>query len=116
MTRFGCVVLTTGSRPDDLRRGLQSLAIQEGVELDVVVVGNGWQPEGLPAGVRGIERVDTGIPAGRNAGIPEVGGELVFFLDDDASLDRARRTRTRRREVRRRPAARHGAAARRTDR
>ncbi len=86
MTRYGCVVLTTGSRPDDLRRGLDSLAAQQGVELETVVVGNGWRPEGLPDDVRGVERVDTGIPAGRNAGIGEVGGELVFFLDDDASL------------------------------
>jgi GT2 family glycosyltransferase len=87
MTRIGCVVLTTGSKPDDLRRALGSLAAQEGVELEVAVVGNGWRPEGLPPGVRGVERVvDTGIPAGRNAGIGAVGGELVFFLDDDASL------------------------------
>lgn len=86
MTAFGCVVLTTGSRPDDLARGLASLQAQQGVTLDVVVVGNGWEPEGLPPGVRGISRVDTGIPAGRNAGVPEVEGELVFFLDDDASL------------------------------
>ena len=86
MTDFGCVVLTTGSRPDDLRRGLESLLAQEGVALDIVVVGNGWKPQGLPAGVRAISRVDTGIPAGRNAGVPEVGGELLFFLDDDASL------------------------------
>lgn len=87
MTRIGCVVLTTGSKPVDLKRALASLAEQTGVELEVVVVGNGWRPEGLPAGVRAVERaVDTGIPAGRNAGIGAVGGELVFFLDDDASL------------------------------
>ena len=29
---------------------------------------------------------NVGIPAGRNRGVPEVGGELLFFLDDDASL------------------------------
>jgi GT2 family glycosyltransferase len=28
----------------------------------------------------------VGIPAGRNAGVPEVAGELLFFLDDDAAL------------------------------
>jgi GT2 family glycosyltransferase len=29
---------------------------------------------------------NLGIPAGRNAGVPHVRGELVFFLDDDAAL------------------------------
>jgi GT2 family glycosyltransferase len=87
VTGYGCVVLTTGSRPADLRRGVESLLAQEGVDVDVVVVGNGWAPEGLPDGVRGVGlAVDAGIPAGRNAGVGEVGGELVFFLDDDASL------------------------------
>jgi GT2 family glycosyltransferase len=84
---FGCVVLTTGSRPDDLRRGVESLLAQEGVEVDVVVVGNGWEPAGLPGGVRGVHLPeDRGIPAGRNAGVPHVAGDLLFFLDDDASL------------------------------
>jgi GT2 family glycosyltransferase len=53
----------------------------------VVVVGNGWDPTGLPEGARGVHvPVDEGIPAGRNAGVPHVAGELLFFLDDDASL------------------------------
>lgn len=84
---YGCVVLTQGGRPDVLARALASLLRQREVDLDIVVVGNGWQPTGLPAGVRGIglER-DVGIPAGRNAGVPEVEGELLFFLDDDAEL------------------------------
>ena len=87
MSAFGCVVLTQGRRPDDLRLALESLLRQRGVELDVVVVGNAWEPSGLPAGVRGValER-DDGIPAGRNAGVPHTRGELLFFLDDDASL------------------------------
>ena len=29
---------------------------------------------------------NVGIPAGRNAGVPLVSGEYLFFLDDDASL------------------------------
>jgi GT2 family glycosyltransferase len=31
-------------------------------------------------------REDVGIPGGRNAGVPHAEGELLFFLDDDASL------------------------------
>jgi GT2 family glycosyltransferase len=86
-TRVGAVVLTMGNRPGDLRAGLHSLLGQRGVELDVVVVGNGWEPIGLPEGVRSLGLpTNRGIPAGRNAGVPEVSGDLLFFLDDDAVL------------------------------
>ncbi len=82
---FGVVVLTMGQRPEDLRRGLESVLAQQGVTTDIVVVGNGWVPVGLPEGVRAHGLAENvGIPAGRNAGVPEVTGELVFFLDDDA--------------------------------
>ncbi|MGG7509331.1 glycosyltransferase family 2 protein [Plantibacter sp. YIM 135249] len=83
----GVVVLTQGTRPDDLARGLRSLLVQSGVELDIVVVGNGWVPEGLPEGVAGLALAENlGIPAGRNRGAAKVSGEFVFFLDDDAFL------------------------------
>lgn len=85
--RIGVVVLTQGRRPDDLARGLGSLLAQRDVVLDVVCVGNGWAPVGLPAGVRAVALPENlGIPAGRNAGVPEVAGDLLFFLDDDAAL------------------------------
>ncbi len=84
---IGCVVLTQGRRPAQLAAALSSLAAQQGVELDVAVVGNGWQPTGLPDGVRAVALAeDRGIPAGRNAGVAAVAGDLLFFLDDDARL------------------------------
>jgi GT2 family glycosyltransferase len=84
---FACVVLTQGQRPEELRLALDSLLGQEGVDVDVVVVGNAWEPVGLPSGVRGVGLPeDVGIPAGRNAGVPHARGELIFFLDDDAAL------------------------------
>jgi GT2 family glycosyltransferase len=84
---FGCIVLTQGRRPDELEQAVGSLRHQQGVAVEVAVVGNGWQPTGLPADVRAVGLPeDVGIPAGRNAGVPHVGGELLFFLDDDASL------------------------------
>jgi GT2 family glycosyltransferase len=84
---FGCVVLSAGRSAADLARALGSLQAQRGVETDVVVVGNGWEPAGLPPGIRHVYIPDpVGIPAGRNAGVPHVRGELLFFLDDDASL------------------------------
>jgi GT2 family glycosyltransferase len=83
----GVVLLTQGTRPHDLRRGALSLLAQQGVELDIVCVGNGWVPEGLPDAVRTLALPENlGIPAGRNAGAAVVSGEWIFFLDDDASL------------------------------
>ena len=87
--RFGCVVLTRGNRPEDLARAVESLLRQRDVDLDVLVVGNGWEPTGLPDGVRGHGlATDVGIPAARNVGADRVLGDLLFFLDDDASLQR----------------------------
>jgi GT2 family glycosyltransferase len=86
--RIGVVVVTQGTRPEDLARCLDSLRRQRGVLVDVVVVGNGWTPSGLPEGVRALGLPDNlGPPAGRNAGVPVVAGDLLFFLDDDAELD-----------------------------
>ncbi|SDF88420.1 Glycosyltransferase, GT2 family [Blastococcus aurantiacus] len=90
MTRgpvVGVVVLTQGRRPTDLDRAIRSALAQRGVVTDVVVVGNGWQPVGLPDGVAALGLPENvGIPAGRNAGVPRVTGDLLLFLDDDATL------------------------------
>jgi GT2 family glycosyltransferase len=84
---IGVVLLTQGTRPDDLHRGIRSLLAQQNVTLDIICVGNGWRPTGLPPGVRSLGLpVNLGIPAGRNRGVSEVSGEYVFFLDDDASI------------------------------
>lgn len=84
---IGVVSLSQGTRPDDLARGLESLRAQQGVTLDIVVVGNAWEPVGLPAGVRSLHLPENlGIPAGRNRGAAQVSGEYIFFLDDDASI------------------------------
>jgi GT2 family glycosyltransferase len=85
--RYGVVVLTMGKRPAELHAGVASILAQRDVEVDVVVVGNGWIPTGLPAQVKTLALPENlGIPAGRNAGVPEVDGEFIFFLDDDACL------------------------------
>ncbi|ASD21464.1 glycosyl transferase [Cryobacterium sp. LW097] len=84
---IGVVVLTQGRRPDDLERGIRSLLAQEDVQLDIICVGNGWQPTGLPSVVAALALPENlGIPAGRNRGVEHVGGDYLFFLDDDASL------------------------------
>lgn len=87
MTTVGCVVLTMGRRPAELSRAIESVLAQTGVDLDVVVVGNGWSPTGLPDTVRPVALPENvGIAAGRNAGVPQVRGEFLLFLDDDAAL------------------------------
>ncbi|MBP2374482.1 GT2 family glycosyltransferase [Paeniglutamicibacter psychrophenolicus] len=85
MPIVGVVVLTMGNRPEELDRALRSLLGQRDVLLDVVVVGNGWDPCGLPPNVKAHFLEDNlGIPAGRNAGVPLVSGEYLCFLDDDS--------------------------------
>ncbi|RUQ97694.1 glycosyltransferase family 2 protein [Labedella endophytica] len=85
--RVGVVVLTQGDRPVELAEGIASVLAQEDVVTDIVVVGNGWEPSGLPDGVRGIGlSTNVGIPAGRNRGAAAVSGPFVFFLDDDARI------------------------------
>ena len=85
---FGAVVLTMGRRPDELRAALESLRAQEGVTLDLVIVGNGWDPASSFPDEKTLHLEENlGIPAGRNAGSKIVVGEFLFFLDDDVLLD-----------------------------
>lgn len=81
------VVLSQGTRPTELAKALDTLLAQTGVELDVLVVGNAWQPEGLPDGVRTHhEPENLGIPEGRNVGARLTQGDYILFYDDDAWL------------------------------
>lgn len=88
VNQVGAVLLTMGKRPQELQRALTSLKSQQGVTLDVVIVGNGWNPaEQFPTEKTLHLPENLGIPAGRNAGVAKVSGEYLFFLDDDAYLD-----------------------------
>ena len=83
--RVGAVVLSQGDRPTELARCLTSLLDQRDVDLDLVCVGNGWSPAGLPAGVRTMHLPhNVGIPAARNVGARACAGVLLLFFDDDA--------------------------------
>jgi GT2 family glycosyltransferase len=82
------VVLSQGTRPEELARCLDSLCAQRGVTVDLLCVGNGWTPVNLPPGVRGHALAENvGAPAGRNVGAALTRGELVLFADDDAWTD-----------------------------
>jgi len=88
MPTVGVVVLTQGTRPRELAQALASVLAQRDVEVDIVCVGNGWRPTGLPARVKALGLPENlGIPAGRNAGVPETTGEFLFFLDDDEYVE-----------------------------
>jgi GT2 family glycosyltransferase len=87
VTSVGCVVLSQGNRPSELLRALASVLGQREVDVDCVVVGNGWDPDDLPAGARSVAlHENVGIPKGRNIGAAAVHGEVLLFLDDDAEL------------------------------
>ncbi len=87
LPRVGAVVLSQGTRPAELERALDTLLAQDGVDLDVVLVGNGWRPVGLPAAVRTVHLPENvGIPEGRNVGAAEARGDVLFFYDDDCAL------------------------------
>lgn len=89
-TSIGAVVLSMGNRPQELATALDSLLAQTGVDLDIVLVGNGWAPEGIPDGIRTVHLPENvGIPEGRNVGAREARGDVLFFYDDDAVLPSA---------------------------
>jgi GT2 family glycosyltransferase len=84
---LSCVVLTMGDRPAEVARALRTVRHQTGDPVEIVVVGNGVEVEGLPEGVASLALPqNVGIPAGRNAGYVATSGDLVFFLDDDGWL------------------------------
>lgn len=81
------VLLSMGNRPTELARALAALEHQRGVEMDVVLLGNGWVPEGVPDWVRTIHSPENlGCPEGRNVGAAEARGEYLFFYDDDGEI------------------------------
>lgn len=81
------IVLTMGNRPAELERGITSLLAQRDVSVDIVCVGNGWEPSNLPAEVRTVYLPENlGACGGRNAGAATCTGELLLFFDDDAWL------------------------------
>jgi len=81
---LSCVILTMGNRPAEVSRAIDSVLAQRGIRVDLVVVGNGADVTGLPAGVRTVRLPENvGVAAGRNAGVAACEGDVVLFLDDD---------------------------------
>ncbi|MFJ8078475.1 glycosyltransferase family 2 protein [Streptomyces sp. NPDC096176] len=90
--KLGAVVITMGTRPDELRALLDSVAKQDGDRIEVVVVGNGASVVDVPDGVHTVDLPENlGIPGGRNVGIEAFGPggrdvDVLLFLDDDGLL------------------------------
>ena len=81
---LSCVILTMGDRPAEVIRAIDSVLAQRGAQVELVVVGNGAEVTGLPAGVRVVGLPENvGVAGGRNAGVEACGGDVVLFLDDD---------------------------------
>ncbi|MFD9688415.1 glycosyltransferase family 2 protein [Kitasatospora sp. NPDC059088] len=85
------VLLTMNDRSAELEIAMSSLLAQHGVDLRVVIVGNGCEPDYVPAGVKAVSLPENlGIPGGRNVGAEALGGihagEFILFFDNDAVL------------------------------
>ena len=94
---FGCVLLTMGRRPDDLRQALDSLLAQRGRRDSTSSwsATSGSRP-GCPTACAASARPRTSASRpGATSASRTRSGELLFFLDDDASLAAPRRARAR---------------------
>lgn len=84
--KIACIILTQGNRPAELKKAINSVKGQAAVSIDLVVVGNGYDPKQQTAEKTLFLNENVGIPAGRNAGVSQVAGDLLLFLDDDVYL------------------------------
>ncbi|MFI9210295.1 glycosyltransferase family 2 protein [Streptomyces sp. NPDC053253] len=86
------MLLTLNDRPDEEAAAQATLLAQHGVDVRVVVVGNGCRPDVVPPGALTVCLPENvGIPGGRNAGADSLraAGKMadwLFFLDNDASF------------------------------
>lgn len=79
------VVLSQGDRREETLQALESVRSQIGVDVRLLLVGNGWEPEGLPDDVDTLYLPENLGPAeGRNIGFARGSSEFVLFLDNDA--------------------------------
>lgn len=82
------VIIPTHKRPHFLGDALQSVVDQQGVELDIIVVGDGTgeETEAVTArfpGVRYIWQPQSGPNAARNRAVAQARYDYIAMLDDD---------------------------------
>jgi len=99
---LSAVVLTMGDRTQDLTRALASVLDPSNDDIEVLLVGNGVDPQhcldagfSAPNGGASIDPLrirllhlahNVGIPAGRSRGVEAAAGRYLLFVDDDAAL------------------------------
>ncbi|MBQ89730.1 MAG: glycosyl transferase [Acidimicrobiaceae bacterium] len=79
------VVLTMGDRPTELAAAIES-ARRQSVDVEIVLVINGGDPDRSLADIVVDPGENLGIPEGRNCGAAAGTGTLICFLDDDGAL------------------------------
>lgn len=79
------VVLTMGDRPAELRTAVDSIMGQTAAPDEVIVIGNGADPGPVPGARVEVLAENLGVAGGRNHGAELATGEILFFLDDDAT-------------------------------
>jgi GT2 family glycosyltransferase len=87
------VVIITWNRKDDVLESVGSVYNQNYQNVEIVVVDNGstdGTADALAQGFPGVKIValdrNTGVSEGRNLGVAAAKGDIIFFLDSDASL------------------------------
>ncbi len=81
------ILLTMGDRPDALAEAIESIPEADADSTEIVVVANGATGIEVPDHVRLVELdANLGVAAGRNAGAAAATGDILFFLDDDATV------------------------------
>ncbi|HUB41476.1 MAG TPA: glycosyltransferase [Streptosporangiaceae bacterium] len=79
-----CVIITMGTRPDELTRAIESTEPLRADGVELVLVGNGAELPPVPGDVKTVLLPENlGVAGGRNAGVEASSGDLVMFLDDD---------------------------------
>ncbi len=86
MADVSVVILTMGDRSTELAAAVGSARAQTGVDVEVVLVVNGGDPDRSLADTVVEPGENLGIPGGRNAGANVATADLRLFLDDDGEL------------------------------
>jgi GT2 family glycosyltransferase len=80
-------ILTMGARPELLKRAVDSALAQTGADVEVVVVSNGAMDLSVRPPAHLLELPENlGVSGGRNRGIAESAGDVLFFIDDDGAF------------------------------
>jgi GT2 family glycosyltransferase len=82
--KLSCVIITMGTRPEELDRAIASTQPMREQGVQLVLVGNGGDLPPTPPDVTTVRlEQNRGVAGGRNAGLEASTGDVVIFLDDD---------------------------------